>query len=118
MKAQTPAEGISKLSNYGGMYRFECDCCSEDHAVTATIDVEGDKEDGCYVSMSFYVNMYTPFSSLWQRIKIATTVLFKGFYEVQHELILKHQAAINISTAIQNEIKEAEELINKRKEEK
>lgn len=108
MQAQEPAKGI--LAEYDTedmkVYHIECDCTCEDHAVTTCIEVEREPDFG--VVVTFYVKTWTPCSfaeaGLWERIKKACNILFKGVDTQEHDIILKEQAALNWCTAVRKAI--------------
>lgn len=109
MKAEKPATGVCKLFEHKNSvcYRVECDCSSEDHAVTTWIEVERAFDDCEDISVSFYVNTYSsPYANgFWKRLKNACKILM-GKDEQQHEILLKQQAAKNWITAVENAINE------------
>ena len=113
MKAQEPAQGISKVQDWGDakMYHIECDCTCEDHAVSTWVEVEGDEDFG--VTVAFYVKTWTPASlaegGMWQRIKKAANILFKGVDTQEHDIILKEQAAKNWISAVEKAIEDVKQ---------
>jgi len=113
MKAQKPAVGILKEydSEDARCYHIVCDCTCEDHAVDTWIEAEAEPDFG--VCITFYVKTWTPASlaegGLWQRIKKAANILFKGVDTQQHDIILKEQAATNWIAAVQKSIDDFKE---------
>lgn len=112
MEAQTPAEGILKRKSVSGdyaSYLIECECTCEDHAVDAWIEINKD-DDVNDIDVSFYVKTYVPVwhFGLFQRIKLAVSILFNGEVERQHSILLKPQAAKNWISAMQSSIDELE----------
>jgi hypothetical protein len=108
MKMQTPAQGIMLDRDYGGSqaYTIACDCHDGDHQVHMWIELTGD-DDIKDVEMTFYVNTTTPFwREGFSRIKAAWDILFKGYREDQHTLILNKQAALNVASTINRVVKE------------
>lgn len=61
MNAEKPARGISELFEHKDSvcYRIDCECTSEDHAVTTWIEVQRSFDDCEYISVRFYVNTYS-----------------------------------------------------------
>ena len=110
MKPQTPAQGIMFDADYGKSkaYTIACDCHDGDHQVHMWIELNGDK-DTQDIEMTFYVNTTTPFwKPGFNRIKAAWDILFKGYREDQHSLILNKQAALNVADTITTVIAELE----------
>lgn len=113
MTPQEPAQGISVEYNTEDMksYRVNCDCTCEDHAVDTWVEIEAEPDFG--VCVSFFVKTWTPASlaegGLWQRIKKAANILFKGVDTQEHDIILKEQAALNWVTAVQKAMKDLNE---------
>jgi len=106
MKAQKPAEGILKEydTEDAKCYHIICDCTCEDHAVDTWIEVGAFDEMG--VDVTFYVKTYTPHTvaGIWDRIKAACNVLFKGVDTQMHSIFLKEQVARNWISAVENSI--------------
>lgn len=106
MQAQEPAQGICKVQDWGDarLYHVECDCTCEDHVVQTWVEAEAEPDFG--VCVTFYVKTWTPASiasgGLWQRIKKAANILFKGVDTQEHDIILKEQAALNWISAVEN----------------
>jgi hypothetical protein len=110
MKAQQPAKGIMFDADYGKSktYTIACDCHDGDHQVHMWIELNGDK-DTKDIELTFYVNTTTPFwKPGFSRIKAAWDILFKGYREDQHSLILNKQAALNVASTITTVIEELE----------
>lgn len=114
LKAQEPAKGIQETQDWGDakVYHIECDCTCEDHAVSTWVEVEAEEDFG--VVVTFYVKTWTPHSlaegGLWERIKKAANILFKGVDTQEHDIILKEQAALNWISAVQKSMKDLKEL--------
>lgn len=113
MQAQEPAKGILEEENWGNAksYHIVCDCTTPDHALDTWIEVEAEPDFG--VCVTFFVKTWTPYdlsrNGMWQRIKKAANILFKGFDTQQHDIILKEQAALNWITAVQKSMKDLKE---------
>lgn len=105
MKAQKPAQGISKWRKVGNSetFKVECDCSSDDHSVTTT--VEADEDFG--VTVSHWVKGYSPLNgkSRWSAI---FQLLFKGYYFDYHEIVMDKQTAKNWISAVDSAIKALE----------
>jgi len=104
MKAQTPAEGVLKLNDWGESkwYLVTCDCLDPD--CVHTVEVEAD--DYC-VTVHVHTRATTTFwnknrwSQIWQ-------ILVKGYAEMETTVILKEQQAINYAetlTSAVNDVK-------------
>lgn len=100
-----PLKGISKIAN--GAYRINCECTSQDHTVDCWIEVDHAFEDNPeLLSITHYVTMYSKcYENLWQRIKAACNILFKGVDIKEHEILLTDEAARNWIKAIQSKLK-------------
>lgn len=110
MKTQVPAQGISLDRDFGDakIFNIECDCTDDRHSVKMWIELNGDS-DTKDVEMIFYVNTTTPFwTEGFSRIKAAWNILFKGYREDHHTLILNKQAALNVASTINTVVKELE----------
>lgn len=113
MKTQTPAAGIMFDADYGDSktYTIACECHDSNHQVHMWIELNSDS-DAKDVEMTFYVNTTTPFwTKGFSRIKAAWDMLFKGYREDQHTLILNKQAALNIAATINQVVRELEKGI-------
>jgi len=104
MQVEKPAHGISVEydSDDTKAYRVNCDCMGDDHAVSTWVEVRADEDMG--VDVIFYVKTWTPASladgGLWQRVKKAVNVLFKGVDLQEHGILLREQAALNWIEAV------------------
>lgn len=110
IKKQTPAQGISVDNDFGDAKAFniECECSSDDHAIKMWIEVAQDP-DIPNVEVTFYVTTWTPwFENMWERIKVACDVLFRGLNKQQHSMLLNQQAAVNFAHAILDTVNELE----------
>ena len=108
MKAQKPAEGITKGPSWDNThtYKIECDCSDSDHAIHAWIEIEGES-DVKDVSLSFYVKSCIPvWDKKFSRIRTALRVLFGGNLEQEHHIILNKQVAVNFLSALDKSIKD------------
>lgn len=112
MKAQDIAVGVSK--SVSGVITVNCDCGDHSHNHTVIVN----SEDGL-VTVNVYTQSYTKFKytdfytvgfwkGIMERVKQASSILFKGYSEYESELVLDKQAALNYATALTNAIKEEE----------
>lgn len=74
-------------------YKVECDCGGEDDILT--FELEFDKDFGditlhhyCKMQWADYWGFPNFFQKYWRRIKCAFKVLFTGYIEVDHEMII------------------------------
>lgn len=109
MKAETPAQGILKINDWGQskMYKVQCDCGSNDCA--HIIDVEADEHD---ITVTIYTTSKTPYwrMSRWNQI---WQLLTKGYLEYESTTIMKKQVALNYASVLQSAVKDVEEFRNK-----
>ena len=133
MKAEQPAEGISKKAEYGDAFWYEvpCECGDPDHY--HSIWVESDNEPKLitvYISTEATTDFWTqtvpdhiektdlPFVSwIWQtvsytinetvrRTRLFTRILFKGYTKYESTVIMTKQQAYNYSKALENAAKD------------
>ena len=97
MRAQKPAKGVMKTGE--NMYRINCECGTDDHAIEMWVEVLSDPQDG-YKDIEIFVKSYTPISSFFKRLKIAFNVIFKGYDEKHTITILSPQAATNFGNLL------------------
>jgi hypothetical protein len=110
MKAQKPAEGISKVNDFDHSiwYHVECECLNPDHCHTVDVNIElGD------VTVEINTEVSTPFWSK-NRWKMIWEILTKGYASHQACIILTKQAALNYAAALKGAIKEIEDRENAR----
>jgi hypothetical protein len=109
MKAETPAQGILKLNEWGSskMYKVVCDC--GDDTCTHTIDVEADDYS---VTVIIYTEQKTPFwnKTRWQHIwQLLTT----GQARFETAIVLKEQVALNYAEVLKSAIEDVKEFRKK-----
>ena len=106
MTAQTPAQGVLLVNDWGTskMYKAVCDCGDDD--CTHTIDVEAEDTG---VTVTIYTKTRTNFWSKkrWQHI---WTLLTKGYVEFDTSLIMAKQVALNYASVLQSAVSDVEEL--------
>jgi len=108
MKAEKPAEGISKVNDFGHSiwYRVECECLEPDHSHTVDIGVElGD------VIVEIYTEVSTPFWSK-RRWRMIWEILTKGYASHEAGIILTEQAALNYAEALKEAVKRIKDREN------
>jgi hypothetical protein len=112
MKAQKPAEGISKVNDFGHSiwYRVECECLEPDHC--HTVDVAIELSD---VTVEIYTQVSTPFWSK-NRWKMIWEILTKGYAEHEACIILNKQSALNYAKALKDAVKKVEDRENDRQD--
>jgi hypothetical protein len=104
MKAQTPAEGISKRGDWGDSrsYQVTCECGSDDHAHNVWVEAD---ESG--ITVNTYTNQKTDFWSKtrWYHIwKLITT----GYVEYEASIIMTQQQAFNYAETLKSAIKDVD----------
>jgi len=106
MTAQTPAQGVLLVNDWGTskMYKAVCNCGDDD--CTHTIDVEAEDTG---VTVTMYTKTRTNFWSKtrWQHI---WTLLTKGYVEFETSLIMAKQVALNYASVLQSAVSDVEEL--------
>jgi hypothetical protein len=106
MTAQTPAQGVLLVNDWGTsrMYKAVCDC--GDDVCTHTIDVEAEDTG---VTVTIYTKTRTNFwsKSRWYHI---WTLLTKGYVEFDTSLIMTKQVALNYANVLQSAVSDVEEL--------
>ena len=115
MMNESPAFGISKIKEnvwkdkVSSGYKVECDCGSDDHAITMFVEVFDDDmtkgTDLTNVVLYFDTVSYPPAQTLKSRGKTAWNILRHGHNIEQRDIFLKKQAAINIGNAILESVK-------------
>jgi len=96
MKAQTPAQGILLNRDYGDARQYEvsCECGDGDHSHRVWVEA-----DDCNVTVTVYTTAKTKWwtESRWRTI---WTLLTKGYVEVEADLIMNRQQALNYSQVL------------------
>lgn len=111
MKAQKPAEGILKTSDFGDamFYHIHCDCGNEDDAHEMQIEAD---------DMHIQVHVYVKVKSKWwekNRWKQIWHLITRGYVETQSTIILQEQAALNYAETIKSAIKDVKQFKEKLK---
>jgi len=106
MEAQVPAEGVLLRKDYGDakVYKIVCECgdCEHSHNVWVETDETG-------VSVTVYTQQKTKWWALnrWQKI---WTLLTKGYIEVESNLIMGEQQALNYAETLKSAVKDVKEF--------
>lgn len=110
MKAETPAKGILKTSDFGTckFYHVHCECGSEECAHEVCVEA-----DDMNVTVSIFVTLRTKWyeQSRWKQI---WSVLTKGYIDSQSTLVLSEQVALNYAETLKTAIKDVKELRDER----
>ena len=109
MEAQTPAEGVLKVGEYGTSkhYYIRCECGSDECA--HQLEVEADE-------IELQVHVYVTAHSKWwekKRWKQVWHLLTKGYVEMQATAVLSEQTAINYANTLTNAVKDVKVLRDK-----
>lgn len=98
MNAQEPAEGISKIADndYRKAYSVPCKCGCNEH--TVVFEVSKDHKDDDDVSLFVYMIAKTSWRK--NRFKHIWKLLTKGYIELEGDVIISNQAAVNLGTVL------------------
>lgn len=103
MKAETPAQGILKIIEFGDskMYKAVCSCGNDE--CSHTIDIEADNE----VNVTIYATARTDFWSKtrWSHI---WSLLTRGSATFETTIVLNKQSALNYAECIRSAVNDAE----------
>ena len=107
VEPQQPAIGVTLLKDEENhaFYRINCDCMSEDHS--HTLFVNKDAEDDGTVFIELYTKVSVQYTK-WQFWKFLWKLFTKGYYELDTDLLLSKQAAVNYANIILTQVKEME----------
>jgi hypothetical protein len=112
MKAQVPAEGILIKKDYGDakIYEIVCECGDCNHSHTVWVEAED-----IGVNVTIYTQQKTKWWKLnrWQKI---WTLLTKGYIEVESNLIMGEQQALNYAETLKSACKDVKMFKTERKE--
>jgi hypothetical protein len=104
MKPQIPAEGILIKKDYGDakIYEIVCECGDCNHSHTVWVEAED-----IGVNVTIYTQQKTKWWELnrWQKI---LTLLTKGYIEVESNLIMGKQQALNYAHTLLNAVEDVE----------
>lgn len=100
MKAQTPAMGIMQEGNWSDAKAYAIDCECTDPTHIHKLWVERDPETKL-IEVRLYIETSDKgfWKSLWQ-------LMSKGRVELEAELVLSEQVALNYSETLKNAVKE------------
>ena len=103
MKAETPAQGILKINEWGNSKMYKAVCACGDDACSHTIDIEADHE----VNVTIYATVRTDFWSKtrWSHI---WSLLTRGHTDFETTIVLDKQTAINYAEIIKTAINDVE----------
>ncbi len=108
MTAQTPAQGVLLVKNWGTskMYKAVCECGDND--CTHTIDIEADHD----VTVTIYTTARTNFWSMsrWRHI---WQLLTKGYTDYETCIVMNKQVALNYANVLQSAVNDVEEFRKK-----
>jgi len=103
MKAQTPAEGILKRSEWpdAKIYQVVCNCGSADHDHNVWIEIDDTKE----VTVTTYTQQK---SKWWERNRWSTIwrLLTQGYVEYEASIIMTQQQALNYAETLKTAVNE------------
>jgi hypothetical protein len=106
MKIQQPAEGILLRKDYGDTksYQVVCECGDCDHSHDVWVEAE---DHG--VTVTIYTQQKTQWWKVnrWQKI---WTLLTKGYIEVEADLIMSKQQALNYAETLKKAVADVEEF--------
>lgn len=100
MKAQIPAVGILKRSDYGHSksYQIVCECCDPDHYHYVWVD-----SDDAGVSVR---TLTLQKSQVWKlnRWKTIWILLTKGYVEYEADIVMTEQQALNYAETLKSAV--------------
>lgn len=106
MKAQKPAEGILKRSEWGDskFYTVMCECGDESHSHNVCVDADDHR-----VSVTIYTTVKSKWWSMarWQKM---WTLLTKGYVEYEADLIMTQQQALNYAEILKSAVNDVAEF--------
>lgn len=105
MQAQTPAEGILKINDFGNStcYKITCECGDDGHSHNVWIEADNSRVT---------VTLYTTVKSKWwekNRWKQIWTLLTKGYVEYESDVIMSEQQALNYSATLADAVEKVKE---------
>ncbi len=107
MKAQTPAEGILKRSEWGDAKSYQVTCECGDHNHDHNVWVEADE------TLNVTVTIYTTAKSKWwskNRWQKIWTLLSKGYIEYEASIIMSKQQALNYASTLKSAVHDVEQF--------
>ena len=106
-----PLMNIMQIKDFedAKVFRVACDCTSNDHGLDLWIEAKKDEEFS-QVDLSFYVKGTSPFwDKKWNRFKAAWQMIWNGYHEWEHVLILDSESAKNLADVIKTYSEELEQ---------
>lgn len=111
MRAQRPAEGILKTTEWGDSkwYHVRCDCGNDD--CSHEIEVEADDFG---VEVNIYVKNHTKW---WERKRWSQIwhILTRGYAEMETTIVLNEQTALNYAETLKSAIVDVKKFKDERK---
>ncbi len=137
MKAETPAEGIMKTSDFGDskFYKVVCGCGQDDHSIDFEVEAA---ETG--INVNTYVTVKTDYwtesikkrydidspylqeldwalKDIWNglitRLKLTWTVWTKGYVRCETTIAMNEQQALNYAETIKSAVKDVKQFRSK-----
>jgi hypothetical protein len=110
MKAETPAQGILKINEWGNSKMYKAVCACGDEQCSHIIDIEADHE----VNVTIYATARTDFwsKSRWSHI---WSLLTRGSATFETTIVLDKQSAVNYAETIKTAVKDVETFEKERK---
>lgn len=95
-RAQTPAEGISVLTDSDDYrtYRVDCECTSADHGFVTWVELDADEDTA---GITFYVQTSVrTWNKPWrQKLKVVWDIITKGYYVTESDVLMRPQVLHN-----------------------
>lgn len=90
------------------IFKTTCQCTSEDHTIDVIVETLSKNDKFPMATLIFKALVYP--KTLWERIKVAWCVLFKGYYDSEEEFIFRDETHLmHFSSALYQAIKEIKE---------
>lgn len=110
MKAQTPAQGILLNRDWGDAMQYEvtCECGDDNHNHKVWVQAE---------DHGVNVTVYTTTKSKWweqNRWKQIWNLLFKGYIELEADIIMNQQQALNYAETLKSAVKDVDKFVKER----
>lgn len=110
MKAEKPAQGVLKTSDFGlaMFYHIHCDCGSDECAH----DIEVEADDVC-VQVHIHHTQHTKWweRNRWRQI---WQIITQGYVEMQTTIVLDEQTALNYSAILKEAMQQVKQFREKR----
>lgn len=90
------------------IFKTTCQCTSEDHTIDVIVE-KLSKTDTFPMATLMFKSLIYP-KTIWERIKVACCVLFKGYYDSEEEFIFRDETHLmHFSSALYQAIKEVKQ---------